>query len=65
MNKIIYQYDVIVVGAGHAGTEAAASAARLGACMPRADNDNVILIDDFVHAISRTLMIPSSYLIAS
>ncbi|MGY8746755.1 MAG: tRNA uridine-5-carboxymethylaminomethyl(34) synthesis enzyme MnmG [Pirellulales bacterium] len=31
MNKIIYQYDVIVVGAGHAGTEAAASAARLGA----------------------------------
>ena len=31
MSKIIYQYDVIVVGAGHAGTEAAASAARLGA----------------------------------
>jgi tRNA uridine 5-carboxymethylaminomethyl modification enzyme len=31
MNKIIYQYDVIVVGAGHAGTEAAAAAARLGA----------------------------------
>ncbi len=26
-----YQYDVIVVGAGHAGTEAAAAAARLGA----------------------------------
>ena len=31
MSKIIYQYDVIVVGAGHAGTEAAAAAARLGA----------------------------------
>lgn len=31
MNKIIYKYDVIVVGAGHAGTEAAAAAARLGA----------------------------------
>ena len=31
MSRIIYQYDVIVVGAGHAGTEAAASAARLGA----------------------------------
>ena len=31
MNKTIYQYDVIVVGAGHAGTEAAAAAARLGA----------------------------------
>ena len=31
MNKIIYRYDVIVVGAGHAGTEAAAAAARLGA----------------------------------
>lgn len=28
---IRYQYDVIVVGAGHAGTEAAAAAARLGA----------------------------------
>ncbi len=26
-----YQYDVIVIGAGHAGTEAAAPAARLGA----------------------------------
>jgi tRNA uridine 5-carboxymethylaminomethyl modification enzyme len=26
-----YQYDVIVIGAGHAGTEAAAAAARLGA----------------------------------
>lgn len=29
MNR--YEYDVIVVGAGHAGTEAAAAAARLGA----------------------------------
>ena len=28
---ITYQYDVVVVGAGHAGTEAAAAAARLGA----------------------------------
>lgn len=28
---IQYQYDVIVIGAGHAGTEAAAAAARLGA----------------------------------
>ncbi len=27
----IYQFDVIVVGAGHAGTEAAAAAARMGA----------------------------------
>jgi tRNA uridine 5-carboxymethylaminomethyl modification enzyme len=31
MNNTIYQYDIIVVGAGHAGTEAAAAAARLGA----------------------------------
>ncbi|MFK7765660.1 MAG: tRNA uridine-5-carboxymethylaminomethyl(34) synthesis enzyme MnmG [Mariniblastus sp.] len=31
MKNIIYKYDVIVVGAGHAGTEAAAAAARLGA----------------------------------
>ncbi len=31
MKKLIYKYDVIVVGAGHAGTEAAAAAARLGA----------------------------------
>lgn len=29
MNR--YQYDIVVVGAGHAGTEAAAAAARLGA----------------------------------
>ncbi len=31
MTTIRYQYDVIVIGAGHAGTEAAAAAARLGA----------------------------------
>lgn len=31
MNPARYQYDVIVIGAGHAGTEAAAAAARLGA----------------------------------
>ncbi len=31
MSNIRYQYDVIVIGAGHAGTEAAAAAARLGA----------------------------------
>ncbi|GAA4426938.1 tRNA uridine-5-carboxymethylaminomethyl(34) synthesis enzyme MnmG [Bremerella cremea] len=31
MSECRYQYDVIVVGAGHAGTEAALAAARLGA----------------------------------
>ncbi|MCH2115185.1 MAG: tRNA uridine-5-carboxymethylaminomethyl(34) synthesis enzyme MnmG [Pirellulales bacterium] len=31
MNPVIYHYDVLVVGAGHAGTEAALAAARLGA----------------------------------
>ncbi|TWU00832.1 tRNA uridine-5-carboxymethylaminomethyl(34) synthesis enzyme MnmG [Stieleria varia] len=31
MSSIRYQYDVVVIGAGHAGTEAAAAAARLGA----------------------------------
>ncbi len=31
MSTAIYHYDVIVVGAGHAGTEAALAAARLGA----------------------------------
>jgi tRNA uridine 5-carboxymethylaminomethyl modification enzyme len=31
MSVIRYRYDVIVIGAGHAGTEAAAAAARLGA----------------------------------
>jgi len=31
MSEIVYQYDVVVVGAGHAGTEAALAAARIGA----------------------------------
>ncbi|NOZ38798.1 MAG: tRNA uridine-5-carboxymethylaminomethyl(34) synthesis enzyme MnmG [Planctomycetes bacterium] len=31
MAETIYEYDVLVVGAGHAGTEAALAAARLGA----------------------------------
>ncbi len=31
MLETTYQYDVIVIGAGHAGTEAAAAAARMGA----------------------------------
>ena len=31
MRSVTYDYDVIVVGAGHAGTEAAMAAARLGA----------------------------------
>ena len=31
MPQSIYEYDVLVVGAGHAGTEAALAAARLGA----------------------------------
>ncbi len=31
MNKPYFEYDVIVVGGGHAGTEASAAAARMGA----------------------------------
>src|SRR6187401_3796181 len=31
MAASVYEYDVIVVGAGHAGTEAALAAARMGA----------------------------------
>ena len=31
MTASVYQYDILVVGAGHAGTEAALAAARLGA----------------------------------
>jgi tRNA uridine 5-carboxymethylaminomethyl modification enzyme len=31
MSQVLYDYDVLVIGAGHAGTEAALAAARLGA----------------------------------
>ena len=31
-NTNLYEYDIIVVGAGHAGCEAAAAAAQLGSC---------------------------------
>ena len=31
MNRTRYQFDIVVVGAGHAGTEAALAAARMGA----------------------------------
>ena len=31
MTRVTYDYDVVVVGAGHAGTEAALAAARIGA----------------------------------
>ena len=31
MNSCEYEYDVLVIGAGHAGTEAALAAARMGA----------------------------------
>ena len=31
MPSAIYDYDVLVIGAGHAGTEAALAAARIGA----------------------------------
>src|SRR6266498_1327148 len=30
MAQLVYQYDVLVVGAGHAGVEAALAAARMG-----------------------------------
>src|SRR5438876_10789801 len=30
MSQLIYDYDLLVIGAGHAGTEAALAAARMG-----------------------------------
>ena len=36
MSGSTYEYDVLVVGAGHAGTEAASAAARTGARVLRA-----------------------------
>src|SRR5215204_3902562 len=30
MNSLVYDFDVVIVGAGHAGAEAALAAARLG-----------------------------------
>jgi tRNA uridine 5-carboxymethylaminomethyl modification enzyme len=30
MSQVVYEYDVLVIGAGHAGTEAALAAARMG-----------------------------------
>ena len=31
MNEVTHTYDVVVIGGGHAGCEAAAAAARVGA----------------------------------
>ena len=38
-----YEYDVLVIGAGHAGTEAALAAARIGAqtCLLTTNCDTV------------------------
>lgn len=49
--KTIYRYDVIVVGAGHAGAEAAAAAARIGA--------SVALLSSNLDTISRMSCNPS------
>lgn len=43
METLTYEYDIVVVGAGHAGTEAAAAAARMGlrVCLLTMNADSV------------------------
>lgn len=51
MQKDSFQYDVLVVGGGHAGTEAALAAARMGA--------ETILVTSMIDAIARMPCNPS------
>ena len=61
MSSNCYQYDVIVIGAGHAGTEAAAAAARgIAVRVAPDERDAAVLRDAIVRALTDRSMVDAA-----